>query len=212
MERLTLVKAEDKWTLSGGGEPSDDKMRALTSALDNLRIVDVQPKPPNLTRDLKTREGIQLSMDSVMSLQQKGFFVTQAGQLFSNEGEVVIDAANGLQYTLRFGEIASGGLSATGVAGGESAEQTESAGETEERRYLFITVDYSEARARQYSGGEDSGESSESGNAGQELATELQNRFADWYYVITGADFNNLRPRRRDLLRSSPTANPVASS
>ncbi len=212
VERLTLVKAEDKWTLSGGGEPSDDKMRALTSALDNLRIVDVQPKPPNLTRDLKTREGIQLSMDSVMSLQQKGFFVTQAGQLFSNEGEVVIDAANGLQYTLRFGEIASGGLSATGVAGGESAEQTESAGETEERRYLFITVDYSEARARQYSGGEDSGESSENGNAGQELATELQNRFADWYYVITGADFNNLRPRRQDLLRSAPATTSVASS
>ena len=212
VERLTLVKAEDKWTLSGGGEPSDDKMRALTSALDNLRIVDVQPKPPNLTRDLKTREGIQLSMDSVMSLQQKGFFVTQAGQLFSNEGEVVIDAANGLQYTLRFGEIASGGLSATGVAGGESAEQTESAGETEERRYLFITVDYSEARARQYSGGEDSGESSENGNAGQELATELQNRFADWYYVITGADFNNLRPRRQDLLRSAPASTSVASN
>ena len=215
VERLTLVKAEDnKWTLSGGGEPSDDKMRALTGALDNLRIVDVQPKPPNLTHDLKTREGIQLSMGSVMSLQQKGFFVTQAGQLFSNEGEVVIDTANGLQYTLRFGEIASGGPSATGEAGGESAEQTESAGETEERRYLFITVDYSEDRARQYSGDEDSGEGSENGNAGEELATELQNRFADWYYIITGADFNNLRPRRRDLLRSVPasTTTSVASN
>ncbi len=216
MERLTLLKAEDnKWTLSdGGGEPIDDKMRALTGALDNLRIVDVQPKPPNLTHDLKTREGIQLSRDSVMSLQQKGFFITQGGQLFSNEGEVVVDTANGLQYTLRFGEIASGGPSATGGAGGESAEQTESAGETEERRYLFITVSYSEDRARQYSSDEDSGGGFENGDAGEELATELQNRFADWYYVITGADFNNLRPRRRDLLRSAPAPTPtsVASS
>ncbi len=212
VERLTLVKAEDKWTLSGGGDPNDDKMRALTDALDNLRIVDVQPKPPNLTRDLKTREGIQLSVDSVMSLQQKGFFVTQNGQLFSNEGEVVVDTVNGLQYTLRFGEIASGGPSAPEETSGESAEQTESAGETEERRYLFITVNYSEARARQYSGGEDSSEEAEVDDAGEELATELQNRFADWYYVITGADFNILRPRRQYLLRATPASPSVASS
>ena len=209
VERLTLVKEEDKWALTGGGEPNDDKMRALTGALADLRIVDVQPKPPNLTRDLKTAEGIQLSMDTVMSLRQKGFFVVPNGQLFSNEGEVIVDTANGLRYTLRFGEIASGGPAPTGEAGDESAESSEDSGETEERRYLFITVDYDETRARQYSDGEGTGEENA---AGEELATELQNRFADWYYVITGTDFNNLRPRRQDLLRSTPEANPVASS
>lgn len=188
-ERNTLTKRDAKWRMSGGGSPKQNKMDALTKALDDLRIVDVQPKPPNLTQDLKTKEGIRMSMDSVMSLRQKGFFVTPRGQLFSNEGEVIVETANGIEYTLRFGEIASGA--------GVSAEASVKAGNVEqERRYLFITVNHSSARAKRYSE-----EGKEPDKKGEELASELRNRFADWYYVISGSDFTNLRPRRRDLLR-----------
>jgi len=196
VERLTLTKGDERWNLSGGGRPSEESVNALTSALDNLRIVDVQPKPENLTQDLKTTEGIQLSMDSIMSLRQKGFFLTPAGQLFSNEGEIIVDAANGLQYTLRFGEIASTAANSNedeGAAAGED-EAAGSAG-SNERRYVFITVDYSAARAQRYAA-----EGQDPGSQGEELAGELRNRFADWYYVITGADFKNLRPSRRDLV------------
>ena len=191
-ERLTLTKEDGKWTMSGRGSPKETKTTALASALDNLRIVDVQPKPANLTRDLKTRQGIQLAMDSVMSLRQKGFFITPNGQLFSNEGEIIVETANGLQYTLRFGEIAAGGTGAAG--GGEASSEDESKPAEEERRYLFITVNHSDARAKQYAG-----EDKEPDEKGKDLARELQNRYADWYYVISGADFKNLRPRRRDL-------------
>ena len=191
-ERLTLTKKDGKWTMSGRGSPKETKTTALASALDNLRIVDVQPKPANLTRDLKTRQGIQLAMNSVMSLRQKGFFVTGNGQLFSNEGEIIVETANGLQYTLRFGEIAAGGTGAAG--GGEASGEDESKPAEEERRYLFITVNHSDARAKQYAG-----EDKDPDEKGKDLALELQNRFADWYYVISGADFKNLRPRRRDL-------------
>lgn len=192
VERLTLTKKDGKWTMSGRGSPKETKTTALASALDNLRIVDVQPKPANLTRDLKTRQGIQLAMNSVMSLRQKGFFVTGNGQLFSNEGEIIVETANGLQYTLRFGEIAAGGTGA--AAGGEASGEDESKPAEEERRYLFITVNHSDARAKQYAG-----EDKDPDEKGKDLARELQNRFADWYYVISGADFKNLRPRRRDL-------------
>ena len=192
VEKLTLTKKDDKWTMSGRGSPKETKTTALASALDNLRIVDVQPKPANLTRDLKTRQGIQLAMDSVMSLRQKGFFITPNGQLFSNEGEIIVETANGLQYTLRFGEIAAGGTGAAG--GGEASSEDESKPAEEERRYLFITVNHSDARAKQYAG-----EDKDPDEKGKDLALELQNRFADWYYVISGADFKNLRPRRRDL-------------
>ena len=192
VEKLTLTKKEDKWTMSGRGSPKETKTTALASALDNLRIVDVQPKPANLTRDLKTRQGIQLAMDSVMSLRQKGFFITPNGQLFSNEGEIIVETANGLQYTLRFGEIAAAGTGAAG--GGEASGEDESKPAEEERRYLFITVNHSDARAKQYAG-----EDKDPDEKGKDLALELQNRFADWYYVISGADFKNLRPRRRDL-------------
>ena len=185
-ERLVLTKKDDKWTMSGGGSPDTSKMNDLTGALDSLKIVDVQPKPRNLTEVLKGTAGIAITQQSQLSLRQKGFFVTRRG-LLANEGEIVVDSKNGLQYTLRFGEIASSGPSADS-ADGSSEEDGEG-----ERRYLFITVDYSAARAKQYNDGE------EPDAAGQELADELRNRFADWYYVISGADFNKLRPRRRDL-------------
>ncbi len=204
VERMTLRREEDRWTITGRGTPNPDEVTALTGALDDLRIVDVQPKPANLTRDLKTAEGIRLTMDAILSLRQKGFFVTQSGQLLSNEGEIVVETANGLEYTLRFGEIASGGTPGDATAdidadeAGAVAPDTEdgdAAGDTEgERRYLFITVAYSADRARRYAEGE------EPDQDGEALATELRNRFADWYYVITGADFNTLRPRRRDLV------------
>ena len=187
-ERNTLTKRDDKWRMSGGSTPKKDKIDALTKALDDLRIVDVQSKPPSLTQDLKTKEGIRMSMDSVMSLRQKGFFITPRGQLFSNEGEIIVETANGIEYTLRFGEIASG-------ARASDAEASAKDGDAEqERRYLFVTVNHSTARAKSYS--EDG---KEPDKKGEELARELRNRFADWYYVISGSDFSNLRPRRRDL-------------
>ena len=189
-EKNTLTKRNDKWLMSSGLTPKESKIEALTTALDNLRIVDVQPKPENLTRDLRTKEGIRLSMDSVLSLRQKGFFLTPRGQLFSNEGEVIIETSNGLEYTLRFGEIASGGKpsSAKNIAEVDDAGQ--------ERRYLFITVRHSTARAKRYAE-----KDKDPDQTGEALARELRNRFADWYYVISGADFSSLRPRRRDLLR-----------
>jgi hypothetical protein len=30
---------------------------------------------------------------------------------------------------------------------------------------------------------------------------ELNNRFADWYYIISGADFQKLRLKRKDVAR-----------
>ena len=197
LEKVTLTKRKDKWRMSGGRTPNSDKMSDLTAALDNLRIVDVQPKPANLTRDLKTAKGITLSMESIASLRQKGFFIVRTGQLFSNEGEILVETANGLQYTLRFGEIASGGSSApAGEPGGSEPSQPASkTDQQQERRYVFITVNHSAARAKKYADGK------EPDDKGKDLARELRNRFADWYYVISGADFSKLRPSRRRLLK-----------
>ena len=190
-ERLVLTKKDDKWTMSGGGTPDTSKMNDLTGALDSLKIVDVQPKPRNLTEVLKGTAGIAITQQSQVSLRQKGFFVTRRG-LLANEGEIVVDSKNGLQYTLRFGEIASSGPS------GDSADGSSEEDGEGERRYLFITVDYSEARAKQYNDGE------EPDAAGQELADELRNRFADWYYVISGADLQQAAPPAAGLARLTP--------
>ena len=193
-ERTVLTKRKDRWLL-GRRRLRGKKIDALTEALDNLRIVDVQPKPKNLTRDLKTPEGIRLSRESVRSLRQKGFFVTSIGQLFSNEGEILVETANGIQYTLRFGEVAPGGTSASTATPAQEGGEAPKSNRTEEHRYLFITVDYSTARARQYAEGKTPGKE------GRTLERELRHRFADWYYIISGADFGNLRPSRRELTR-----------
>ena len=193
-ERMVLTKKKDRWFL-GRRSLRGKQVDALNEALDNLRIVDVQPKPKNLTRDLKTPKGIRLSMESIVSLRQKGFFVTPYGQLLSNEGEILVETANGLQYTLRFGEIAPGGSSTATTTPEEKDATPSEPAATGERRYLFITVDYSKARARQYSDGKPPDKN------GQILERELRHRFADWYYIISGADFGKLRPSRRDLTR-----------
>jgi hypothetical protein len=195
LERITLTKDKDKWSLAGEGTPRKAAVDALVGALDNLRIVDVQPKPLGLSADLRTQQGIQLSMESMMSLRQKGFFFTPTGQLLSNEGEVLVETVNGLVFTLRFGEIASGSAAAVSAANPSTSSPSGGAAATgQERRYVFITARYDPARAAQYA---------ESGAApddrGQKLAQELTNRFAGWYYVISGSDFAKLRPRMKDL-------------
>lgn len=182
-ERLTLSRKDDDWRL-GSRTPDSEVIEALTAALDNLRIVDAQAKPEGLTQNLRAQEGIQLTMESFQSLRGKGYFINQmTGQLLSNEGEMLVDTADGLQYTLRFGEIADGPT--------PSQEEDEAEGAGGERRYLFITVAFSQARADEYGG---------DAEKGQELEEELRNRFANWYYVISGADFKSLRPSRSDLL------------
>ena len=181
----TLVHDDGKWKM-GGRTPNADAISDLTAALDKLTIVDVQPKPAGLTANLKTRSGIKPTMENFRSLQGKGFFPNPyTGQLLSNEGEIVVDSKDGLQYTLRFGEIASGGGAREG-----SEEQAEK--EAGERRYVLITVAYSADRAKRYEG---------DATKGKELNEELRNRFAEWYYVISGADFAKLRPSRAALQR-----------
>jgi hypothetical protein len=53
--------SENEWLL-GQRKPNDAVMSALTDALDNLKIVDVIPKPEFLTADLETKGQITPSM------------------------------------------------------------------------------------------------------------------------------------------------------
>ncbi|MCY4595691.1 MAG: DUF4340 domain-containing protein [Bryobacterales bacterium] len=184
-QQTVLTQQDNKWSYAGQ-EPNSETMSDLTTALDDLRIVDVQPKPEGLSENLKARSGIQPTMENFRSLQGKGFFPNPyTGQILSNEGEIVVDSKDGLRYTLRFGEIAAGG------PGGQDSEASEEA--EGERRYLMISVEFSEDRASAHEG---------DATKGKELADELQTRFADWYYVISGADFGKLRPSRTALRAS----------
>ncbi|MCB1019569.1 MAG: DUF4340 domain-containing protein [Acidobacteria bacterium] len=172
-EQLTLTKNEKgDWSL-GGRKPKESAVSALNGALDSLKIVDIVHKPEFLTAELKTKGRIEPSMAAARELVQRGFYLSGDGKIYGNEGEEIVDAANGIRYTLHFGEIASSATARKDPA----AEQGES-------RYLLIAVSKTKALDEKT----------------QALYDELRDRFADWYYVISGADFAALRPERKDLL------------
>lgn len=162
LENVVLTQEGGEWKLAGGA-PNLTAVRGLTSTLENLKIVDVKPKPASLAQGL--RDGrLELSLETALSLRQRGFVLAPNGRILANEGEMSVETTGGLVHTLRFGEIATG-----------------------ENRYLFAT-----AGCR--SGGD-------GGGGCEERARELNARFADWYYVISGADFQKLRLRKKDIVR-----------
>jgi hypothetical protein len=183
-ETLTLARQEGGW--SGADKLKPGALQALLGTLEGLRIVDIRPKPPTLAEDLRQGQ-VRLTLDSALSFRQYGFFLTPQGRLLGKEGELSVETADGLVYVLRFGEVAT--------SGGE----IKSAGGRGENRYLMVTASYDPARASKYGG---------DGAAGERRARELNQRFADWYYVISGPDFEKLRP----LGGETPAAQPAPTS
>ena len=80
----------------------------MVSALDDLKIVGVRPKPSGLIGVLTGREGAALNQLEVLQMQRAGYFLTPDGQLVSNEGEILAGTNEGVRYSLRFGEVISG--------------------------------------------------------------------------------------------------------
>lgn len=174
-EVIPLTRENDQWKIQGLERFNLAAVQAMASALSNLKIVDVKPKPPQLAQDLRSGQ-LRMSLEIALSLRQKGFFISPNGRLLANEGEMTIETANGLVLTLRFGEVVS------------TPGETKPSG----NRYLFPTAVFDEKRAAKYGG---------DAAAGERQAKDLANRFADWYYVISAREFQQLRLRRGDLLR-----------
>jgi hypothetical protein len=154
-----------------------DAVRTLAATLDRLKIVDARPKPPELAKDL--REGaMQLSLATAMSLRQNGYLLMQNGRVLASEGEMSVEMGNGVAYQLRFGDVAASGESAKAARG--------------DNRYLFVTAHWVAARAAKYA---------DTSKAGEKVAKDLNGRFAEWFYVISGADFQKLRLKKSDVVR-----------
>jgi len=148
---VRLTKNDDaEWEVANvpaGMELNQSKVRGMTYPLSRLTITGVRPKPASLTADLRTKEGIQLDLGTRLSLQSKGFFVSRDSRLLSNEGEVLIGTAQGVRYTLRFGEVLYGeGIAVSAGTDEDEERETESdAAEGTENRYLFVTASFDES-------------------------------------------------------------------
>jgi hypothetical protein len=215
LEETTLTKDGETWTVAGGGAVKQARLSELIHALDNLKIVDVVPKPKELAFDLSTTGSFALSMEAMLSLRRRGFYVTPVGRILANEGELRVETVKDVVYTLRFGEIAIGGdLAAAPPAPGAPAAQPGAQATTapgvaaqtptvkpippeKARRYLFVTARFKAKQAVT----EGSDVTNDGDTEGRRIADELSQRFASWYYVISGTDFVKLRPKKADLVR-----------
>lgn len=177
METTTLSQEGAQWTAQGSSQLNRATIQGIVSTLDTLKIADVRPKPPSMAEGLRTGK-LEMTLEGAMSMRQRGFFLSPTGRLLANEGELIADTANGLVYVLRFGEVAT------------SQGEVKPASTGNENRFLFVTVNYDPQRAAKY--GDTSGN-------GERVARELTGRFADWYYIISGQDFQRLRPSRKQV-------------
>ena len=126
--------------------PSDEqvnqtKLNDLKTALDDLKIVDVERKPQGLSDDLKAEASFANDAEAVQSLATRGFYPVPVSQtdieIYSSEGEVIAEMNDGVEYVLRFGKIT------IGDQGGRAGEDGESNG-TGINRYLFVSARFNE--------------------------------------------------------------------
>jgi len=175
----------ERTQVPAGKELDSFKVRQMVSAIANIQIVGVRPRPQQLT---------------LRDLQSKGFFVAsdpQGGaQLFGNEGQASIVTKDGLRYTLFFGEVTyESGLALTAGedapsddpvtpaddAEKEDGEQADDAvakpeddGKRVASRYMWVDVAYDESLDHTLSTAKADGEASEDGSseATPEIAPE----------------------------------------
>lgn len=149
--KLSYDEKDAQWTLDGlaeGEELDATKLNEMKTALDELRIVDVRRKPAGLSGMLRAEGDGRIDQQALLSLASRGFYVTQDGALLSNEGEVVTTLKDGVEYVLRFGEIATGTETDDGAAKpeGEDAAGEEDAlatvHDTGPNRYVMLTVGF----------------------------------------------------------------------
>lgn len=243
-------------------EANATKLDEIKTAFDELKIVDVEPKPKGLSADLKATEDFKKSREAMESLQGRGFFIVPMEgkyEIFSNQGETRCVMKSGVQYVMRFGDIA------LGTGGGASAKKDEKKGEKKpsggSNRYIFVSAEFrpdvlpkpeleklpdlpkeepkkeeakkdgakkddkkadakkdekkAEAKPAEKKPEEIKAEREriekenkrkqdeydEKVKAGQKEVKEANERFADWYYVISDDVFRKIHVNREDLIR-----------
>ena len=120
-------------------ELNSEKLNAMRTALDDLKIVDVERKPQGLSGDLRVTQEFIKDESGVDSLFTRGFIPVQGEdgrlEIISTEGEVITRMKDGAEYVLRFGQLAGKG---------DKAEKTAGDAPSGLNRYLFIMAQFNE--------------------------------------------------------------------
>ena len=165
-------------------------------------------------------------LTSMMELMQEtGFWLIQMPdmrgsseemkvQLLSNEGDIQLRLKDGIVYKFRFGEL-------TGTESEALPEQFDSMGlptRMTPNRYLFVTAEFDpamiplpeskpvpenseEAEAVMRANQREQERYVAAVESGKKRVSELSNRFADWYYVISDDVYKNIHLTESNVFR-----------
>jgi hypothetical protein len=102
-------RSKDEAKLGEDEELNTAKLNDMKNALGALKIIDVARKPAQLGANLRAgKEGF--NEEAIDSLQSRGFYPQPVGEdqfeIFSNEGQAVVQMKDGVEYVLRFGKVA----------------------------------------------------------------------------------------------------------
>ncbi len=217
---------QDVWTaddVPDGKEVDYVQMNLLVGGLMGIRIVGVRPKPEGLTGNLRQAfEARTITNADLQTMQARGFYPTQAGEMLSNEGELKVRTDLGVLYTLRFGEILYGSGNAVSI-GDDTSDDEETGGG--ENRYVLINAefdpealpeperpanrDFENKAESQWTDADRENRERADLHAqwerrtadGRARAEELATRFARWYYVISAGSYNRVHKTRDELLK-----------
>ncbi len=186
LQRSILTRQGDFWTLEGSKKVNGTRVKAILGALGNLRIAGVRPKPPSLADELRSAKPLGISLDTMLSLRQRGYFLGGGGRLLAGNGEMTAETKDGVVYTLRFGAAVTG-LGAAADSPSQPPEQTSAKAAPapqDATRYLWVTTRFDSDLAKRYGG---------NAAAGERASKNLSAKFADWYYIINAAQYTDLR-------------------
>ena len=225
-EAYTLSRKDSKWSMHptrSGRELDSAAVNTLLQSIEGLTIEGVRPKPEGLKEILTTMKSTgSLNMNDRMSLQNKGFYITNQGGIVSNDGELKVHSTRGVIYTLRFGEILYGtGLEVSAGSEDETSQGGKNGGQ--ENRYLMVTANFDQKAFGRKPSVADSSFLSKADSLytdadkehkkqydafkkweaevaeGRAFVDSLNERFADWYYVISGEAFDKIHLGRDAL-------------
>ena len=131
--------------LADDEELNNEKLNALKTAIDDLKIVDVERKPAGLSRDLRVTDEFVNNNDAAQSLATRGFYpVPRDGrrEIYSSDGEAICTTKDGVRYVLRFGNLAGSGPAAKG----EDDKDGEKKADPALNRYLFVMAEFDESQ------------------------------------------------------------------
>ena len=216
------------WILAEGATAPDGKaldsmkVRQMLTALANIKIVGVRPRPP--ARNL---------LEAKLQLQQKGFFIAadpQAPVIYGNEGQLTAFTKDGVAYTVFFGEVTheTGIALSAGKGEGEAATEEEVTPEVKPEgegddtsrqasRYIFVNIGYSpdkdltlaeggasEADPATPDPADPEGKDEDKPKAkSAERAQELAQRFDQWFYVIADTSFTQIHKSTDELFKDA---------